>query len=193
MREAVRQEGTSQRVLRLRDGILGSRQLPRATADRALCRPVDAAGRSPRSCGGFIALRTEGGLQPHFAAMEPKQGAALLHAVVIAHGETLVANSVVACVLWLLMAAANRRARGDGSRIISAILFALGTEDLRRSFRDVNSTATLTVAVVIWLVGLAAIVLLFSKEAPNLFRGHRSSSAAGPNSGLDASVGGGAV
>ncbi len=50
---------------------------------------------------------------------------------------------------------ANRLAQG-GARTISAVLFAMGTKDMLESFRDLNSTATLAVGVVIWQTPEAA-------------------------------------
>jgi ABC-type uncharacterized transport system permease subunit len=62
------------------------------------------------------------------------------------------------------MAWANGRGR-SWARIVSAVLFGINTLDLVSSFALVHAAATMIVGVAIWLVGLAAIVLLFSKQS----------------------------
>jgi uncharacterized protein len=126
------------------------------------------AGAMLEVVAAVVAVKTESSLGPAFAALYPRSDRTFVQSVVVAHAETLVASSVIAAVLWLLMAWANRRARGNGPRITAAVLFVLGTESLWSSFHDVNSAATLTVDVAIWLVGLTVIVLLFGKSAPGL-------------------------
>jgi hypothetical protein len=82
----------------------------------------------------------------------------------------LLAESIVAAVFWLVMAFQNRSARGDGPRIFSVVLFCGGTSLTWQSLHDPNSGATLSVTVVIWLVGLAAVMFLFSDELSRSFR-----------------------
>jgi uncharacterized membrane protein len=55
------------------------------------------------------------------------------------------------------------------SRIISVILFVMATGYLRQTFSDPNTVPTLIIAVVIWLVGLAVTVLLFTKTIQTVF------------------------
>ncbi|HEX4254099.1 MAG TPA: hypothetical protein VH089_03370 [Streptosporangiaceae bacterium] len=71
----------------------------------------------------------------------------------------------------------GRRGRGDtwthsqggsaqGARILSAVFFAINTLDaLVALFLVRDSVATEIIGAVIWLIGLAAIVLLFSKDS----------------------------
>jgi len=70
------------------------------------------------------------------------------------------------------MAYANYRTQGIGARTVSAALFALDSQSGLQSFHAGNSTATVVVGIVIWFVGLAAIVLLSSREL-NQFYQHR--------------------
>jgi hypothetical protein len=49
------------------------------------------------------------------------------------------------------------------ARVVSAVFFGINTVDLLISFSLVHAAATLIIGLVIWLVGLAAIVLIFSK------------------------------
>jgi hypothetical protein len=68
--------------------------------------------------------------------------------------------------MW--MAWANRRGR-NWARIVSAVFFGINTLDLIISFTQVHVLAPLIVSVLVWLVGLGAIILLFSKESGPYF------------------------
>jgi hypothetical protein len=62
------------------------------------------------------------------------------------------------------MASANGHGR-SWARIVSAVFFGINTLDLIISFILVRAAATTIVSVVIWLVGLTAIVLLFGRDS----------------------------
>jgi len=62
------------------------------------------------------------------------------------------------------MAWANGRGR-NWARVVSAVFFGINTVDLLLSFTQVHSVADLIAGLVIWLAGLAAIVLIFSRES----------------------------
>jgi len=90
--------------------------------------------------------------------------AAQLHSAEVDRASSLVVGAVIAIGLWLWMAWATGHGR-SWARILSALFFGINTLDLIVSFVLVSAPATMTVGVVIWLVGLAAIVLLFSKKS----------------------------
>ncbi len=113
-----------------------------------------------------VGVKTENGLVPVFASHNPGDA----RAIAVAHGQTLLAEAVVAAVFWLVMAFLNRSAQGDGPRIFSAVLFCIGTSLSWQYLHDPNSRATQVVTVAIWLVGLAAIMLLFSDKLSGFFR-----------------------
>jgi hypothetical protein len=79
-----------------------------------------------------------------------------------------VIGGVIAVALWLWMAWANRRGR-NWARIVSAVFFGINTLDLIVSFTQVHALAPVLVGVLVWLVGLGAIILLFSKESAPYF------------------------
>jgi len=113
-----------------------------------------------------VAVKTENSMVPVFARYDPGDG----RVIAVAHGETLLDEAMVAAVFWLVMALLNRRAQGDGPRIFSAVLFFMGTSLSWQYLHDPNSRATQVVTVAIWLIGLAAIILLFSGELSGFFR-----------------------
>ncbi len=63
---------------------------------------------------------------------------------------------------------ANRRGR-NWARIVSGVFFGINTLDLIVSFTQVHVLASLIGSIVVWLVGLGAIILLFSKESGPYF------------------------
>ena len=56
------------------------------------------------------------------------------------------------------------------ARVVSAVFFGINTVDLLISFSLVHAVATLIIGVVIWLVGLGAIALLFSKQSGPFYK-----------------------
>jgi hypothetical protein len=74
------------------------------------------------------------------------------------------------------MAWANRRGR-NWARSVPAVFFGLSPLDLIVSFTQVHALAALIVGVMVWVVGVGAIILLFSKESAPYFA--RSASPSG--------------
>lgn len=65
------------------------------------------------------------------------------------------------------------RANGQGlnrARIVAAVFFGISALDLLLSFFLVHAAATLIVSVIVWLAGLGAIVLMFSRESAPFYR-----------------------
>lgn len=72
--------------------------------------------------------------------------------------------------LWVLMALMNKRGH-NWARIVATILFAFNTLGLISQLTN-GQAAMLTkiVSVVVWLVGLGAIVLLYNKDSSAYFK-----------------------
>lgn len=117
----------------------------------------------------IVALLTIGSLKSAIFRAHPAYTAAQLHTAEVSRTVTLAVGAVITIGLWLWMAWANGRGR-SWARIVSAVLFGINTLDLLISFALVHAAATMIVGVAIWLVGLAAIVLLFSKESGPYYR-----------------------
>jgi hypothetical protein len=112
----------------------------------------------------IIAVVTIGSLKSAILARHPAYTAARLHTAEVARIVPLVIGALIATGLWLWMAWANGRGR-NWARVVSAVFFGINTVDLLISLFVVHAVATLVIGVVIWLVGLGAIVLMFSKES----------------------------
>jgi hypothetical protein len=117
----------------------------------------------------IVSLLTRGSLKSAILKAHPGYTTAHLHVVENDRAVSLVIGAVIAIALWLWMAWANGRGR-NWARVVSAVFFGINTLDLIISFAVVRAVPTSIVGIAIWLVGLAAIVLLFRKESGPYFR-----------------------
>jgi hypothetical protein len=117
----------------------------------------------------IVALLTRSSFKSAILKAHPGYTAAQLNTAENGRVVSLAIGAVITIGLWLWMAWANGRGR-NWARIVSAVLFGINTLDLIVSIAVVRAAATDIVGVVIWLVGLAAIVLLFRKESGPYFR-----------------------
>ena len=79
-----------------------------------------------------------------------------------------VVESLIAIGLWLLMAWGNKNGQ-NWARIVATVLFGLNTLFLLLSFVRATVSASLAFSVLVWLVGLGAIVMLWRKESSQYF------------------------
>ena len=86
------------------------------------------------------------------------------HQLVIA----AIVEALITLGLWLLMAWANRTGQPWG-RITATVLFGLNTIGLLLAFLRGADVVNLVFAIVVWLIGLGAIVLLWRKESSQYF------------------------
>jgi hypothetical protein len=110
----------------------------------------------------IVAVLTVGSLRSAIFRAHPDYTTAQLHTAEAARTLPLIVGAAITIGLWLWMAWANRSGR-SWARAISAGFFGINTVDLLISFSLAHGTATLIMALLIWLVGLAAIALIFSK------------------------------
>jgi hypothetical protein len=79
-----------------------------------------------------------------------------------------IVEALITLGLWLLMAWANRSGQNWG-RIAATVLFVANTIGLLLAFLRGADALNLVFAVVVWLIGLGAIVLLWRKESSQFF------------------------
>jgi hypothetical protein len=87
--------------------------------------------------------------------------AAQIHTLANATFAILVIFGIIGMLLWVWMAWANNRGSG-WARIVATVLFALNTIGL--IFEVGRASVSLISILLEWLVGLAAIILLWRKE-----------------------------
>jgi hypothetical protein len=112
----------------------------------------------------IVALLSRGSMKAAILSRHPFYTATQLHRAEGARTVILVIGALIGVALWLWMAWANGRGH-NWARVVSAVFFGIATLDLLLSFTQVLGVADRIVGVVVWLVGLAAIVLLFGRES----------------------------
>ena len=117
----------------------------------------------------ILALVTMGSLKSAILAEHPDYTAAQLRNAEDARTVTLIVGALITTGLWLWMARANGKGL-NWARIVAAVFFGINTLDLLLSFFLVHAAATLIVTVIAWLVGLGAILLLFSRESAPFYK-----------------------
>lgn len=111
-----------------------------------------------------VALLTRSRLRFAILTRHPAYSAAHLHSAEVVRTFPRALGAVIAIGLWLWMAWANGKGH-NWARVLSAVLFGINTLSLLASFFLVRGAAALIIGLVIWLVGLAAIVLIFSRDS----------------------------
>jgi hypothetical protein len=85
-----------------------------------------------------------------------------IHTLASATFALLIVFGIIGVLLWVWMAWANNRGRG-WARIVATVLFGLNTIGLVLEFG--RASVSLIAIVLEWLVGLAAIVLLWRRDS----------------------------
>jgi len=80
-----------------------------------------------------------------------------------------VISAAIGIGLWLLMARFNGQGR-SWARILSTVLFAIETLTVLESFRGPKRIIDLVFPILTWLVGLAAVWLLWQRESSAFFK-----------------------
>jgi hypothetical protein len=80
-----------------------------------------------------------------------------------------VVSGVIGVALWLWMARANSQGR-NWARIVSTVLFVLATLDMFGVLSQPKTVLGLVFPVLIWLVGLGAVILLWRRESSEFFK-----------------------
>jgi hypothetical protein len=115
-----------------------------------------------------VALLTRGSLRAAILRRHPHYTATQLHHAENAQTVILVVGALIAVALWLWMAWANGRGH-NWARVVAAVLFGISTLSLLVSFAAERGVGDRIIGIVLWLIGLAVIVLLFRKESAPFF------------------------
>ena len=116
----------------------------------------------------IIALLTRSALKAAILRRHPHYTATQLHTAESAQTVVLVVGALIAVALWLWMAWANGRGH-NWARVVSAVFFGISTLGLIVSFPEGRGVGDIIVGAILWLIGLAVIVLLFRKESAPFF------------------------
>jgi len=81
----------------------------------------------------------------------------------------LVLTGLLGVALWIWMARANGKGR-LWARMVASVLFGLNTLGLLSEVRQPHANLSLVFAVLIWLAGLGAIVLLWQRDSTAFYQ-----------------------
>jgi hypothetical protein len=116
----------------------------------------------------IVAAVTRGSVKSAILKNHPFYTTAQLHTAEVSRVAGVIIGAVIAIGLWIWMTQANGRGL-SWARTLSAVFFGISTLTLLGSIVIAHAVASLILGVIIWLVGLAAIILLFSKESAPFF------------------------
>ena len=126
------------------------------------------AGAALEVIAAIVAVLTSGSLKSAILKNHPNYTAAQLHTAEVDRATIVIIGTLIGIGLWIWMAQANGRGL-SWARVLSAVFFGISTLSLLLSLVAARTVGTLIIGVIIWLVGLAAIILLFSKESAPFF------------------------
>jgi hypothetical protein len=127
------------------------------------------AGAALSTISVIVALVTIGSLKSAILSKNPNFTSTQVHSAEVVGVVSAIIGGLIAVGLWLWMAWANGKGRG-WARVVSAVFFGINTLDLLVSIAQVHAVATLILGVLVWLAGLGAIVLIFSKESAPFYK-----------------------
>jgi hypothetical protein len=112
----------------------------------------------------IIGLTTIASLKNAIRSRYPGYSSSQLHTAEVVGVTTVVVIGLIAIALWLWMAWANGAGK-SWARVVATVFFGLNTIDLLSLIARPHATLGLLLAVLVWLVGLGAIVLLWRRES----------------------------
>jgi hypothetical protein len=112
----------------------------------------------------ILSLVTIGSLKSAIRANNSTLTTSQLHAAETVAIVSVIIGGLIGIGLWLWMAWANRRGR-NWARIVSTVLFAINTLGVFISLARPHASVALVFTILVWLVGLGAIVLIWNKQS----------------------------
>ena len=116
----------------------------------------------------IITLVTIGSLKTAIHNADPSLTATKLHSAEVAAVAVAIIFGLIGIGLWLWMAYANKAGK-NWARITATVFFGLDTLSILTSFRQAEPVLSRVVSIVVWLIGLGAIVLLYQRESSAFF------------------------
>jgi len=116
----------------------------------------------------IITLLTVGSLKTAIHNADPSLSATKLHSAEVAAVAVAIIFGLIGIGLWLWMAYANKAGK-NWARITATVFFGLDTLSVLTSFRQAEPVLSRVVSILIWLIGLGAIVLLYQRESSAYF------------------------
>ena len=112
----------------------------------------------------IITLATVGSLKTAIHNADPSLSATKLHSAEVAAVAVAIIFGLIGIGLWLWMAYANKAGK-NWARITATVFFGLDTLSVLTSFRQAEPILARLISILIWLIGLGAIILLYQRES----------------------------
>ena len=112
----------------------------------------------------IITLATVGSLKTAIHNADPSLTATKLHSAEVAAVAVAIIFGLIGIGLWLWMAYANKAGK-NWARITATVFFGLDTLSVLTSFRQAEPILSRLITILIWLIGLGAIILLYQRES----------------------------
>jgi len=112
----------------------------------------------------IIGLVTISSLKNAIRSRYPGYTSSQLHTAEVVGVTTVVVIGLIGVGLWLWMAWANGAGK-SWARIVASVFFGLNTIDLLTLVARPHATFGLALAILVWLIGLGAILLLWQRES----------------------------
>jgi hypothetical protein len=126
------------------------------------------AGAAVSALSLVVSLVTIGSLHAALRRAEPTFTASQIHTAEVATVGAAVFFGLVGIGLWIWMALANRAGRG-WARIVATVFFGLNTLFLLLGFARTAPLGSRLVSILLWLIGLGAIIFLWRKDSSEYF------------------------
>ena len=116
----------------------------------------------------ILGLATLGSLKRTLEKQHPDYTSAHINTLVDSSIVVIVIVGIIGVGLWLWMARMNLKGR-NWARITGTVFFGLNTLDLLGVFRSASAVSAVF-AIVTWLVGLGAVIMLWRRESTAYFK-----------------------
>lgn len=130
------------------------------------------AGAAVSAISLIATLLTIGSLKTAIHNRSPKLTPTQLHTAQVAGVTFAVIIGLLGIGLWIWMASANKAGK-NWARITATVFFGLNTLGLLASFVQAETLLGRLITLVIWLIGLGAILMLWRKESSEYFAASR--------------------
>jgi hypothetical protein len=151
----------------------GGSQVPqqRAQAPTSVINAVRLmyAGAVMNAISVIVALASLGSLKSTIAADNPSYSTAQVNNAVNVIIASVIVGGLIGVGLWIWMAFMNKAGK-NWARITGTVFFGIDTIGLVSSFVQAGVTWTRILTILIWLIGLGAVVLLWRRESSDYFK-----------------------
>jgi hypothetical protein len=121
----------------------------------------------------ILTLVTVGSLKTAIHNADPSLSASKLHSAEVAAVAVAIIFGLIGIGLWLWMAYANKAGK-NWARITATVFFGLDTLSVLTSFRQAEPILSRLITILIWLIGLGAIILLYQRESSAYYAASKS-------------------